>query len=304
MKLEEMTARNILLVILWSYGLFTLMNFYQLAGIAVATVKTGKGFHAILSGEYESHQVDLIIGLAAFFVGIPLIFLVARFLWGRSFAWMGLEFKPRYLLAGLGLGMLLPFIVILLLHLLGVAKISLAFPTNPTKEIWGILISYACLAVFSGLAEEVAFRGMAAREIALQNGWIVSTLIVGIYFGGAHLLPKLNSLSMKDALWIILSSILVTGLFVALYIRSHSLWVPIGFHIAWNFCLKGILGSTMSGNPSQTGFFQVVLSGNPLLTGGSFGIESSLIAMIVYLAAALLLIALPFFGQVNLLASG
>jgi membrane protease YdiL (CAAX protease family) len=230
--------------------------------------------------------------------------LVARFFWGRSFAWIGLEFKPFHLIAGLFLGLLLPFVVILLLRLLGVAKLTPAFSPMPTKEMWGVLISYACLAIFSGLAEEVIFRGMAAREIALQRGWIVSTFIVGVYFGGAHLLPKLNSLTMKDALWIILSSILVTGLFVALYIRSQTLWVPIGFHIAWNFCLKGILGITMSGNASQIGFFRVEPSGNPLLTGGCFGIEASLISMLVYLVATLLLITVPFSGQINLLASG
>lgn len=304
MKTEEIIARNILLVILWSYGLFILMNLYQYLGVFLAAQKTGKSFEVIISGEFKSYQADLSIGLTALLIGVPLVFLVTRFLWGRSFAWMGLQFKLLPLLAGLLFGLVLPFVIILFLRLLGVAKLPPSLNLMQSREMWAVLISYACLVIFSGLAEEVVFRGMAAREIALQRGWIVSTLIVGVYFGCAHLITKLDSLTMKEALWIILASILVTGLFVAMYMRGQSLWLPIGFHIAWNFCLKGILGITMSGNPSQIGLFQVELNGIPLLTGGSFGIEASLVSMLLYLVATLLLIAWPFHGRGSLPNSG
>ena len=293
MNTNDIVPRNSLLVILWSYGLYILMYLYQYVGTIIAAGMSGKSFKAIISGEFENYQTDLIIALTAVFIGIPLVFLVTRFLWGRSFEWMRLQFNYKYLLYGLFLGFLLPFVVILVLKLLGFAKLAWSPNLLQSKGTMAIFISYACMATFSGIAEEVVYRGMAVREIAVRNGWIVAAIIGGVYFGAAHLVNKLSSMTFADALWIILASIPVSFLFVALYIRSQSLWLPIGFHMAWNFCLKGIMGITMSGNESKVGLLNVELTGNAFLTGGSFGIEASIVSLVIYILIAFLFISFP-----------
>ena len=83
--MNEIVPRNAWLVILWSYGLFILMNTYQYFGILIGANRSGQSFEAIISGKFESTQTDFVISLAALFVGIPLVFLVTKFLWRRSF---------------------------------------------------------------------------------------------------------------------------------------------------------------------------------------------------------------------------
>lgn len=300
--MEEIKPRNVLLVVLWTYLLYALMHIYQYVGAIIAAQRAGQSFDSIMSGKFESVEIDIVVSLAALIIGVPLVFLVARFLWGRSFAWMRLPFNFGQLLFGLALGLLLPFVVLQILNFLGVAKISWGPVKLQSTEVM-ILIGYACFAVFSGVAEEVVFRGMAAREFALKYGWIIAVIIGGVYFGAAHLLTKLREITIADALWVILAGTVVSALFVALYIRSGSLWLPIGFHMAWNFCLKGIMGITMSGNEAQVGLLDVELFGHRLLTGGGFGMEASIVSLGVYLLVAFLFLYVPWNGTVELLSN-
>jgi len=300
MSTNQIRARNMLIVILWSYGLYVLMNIYQYIGVMMAAWTSGRSFEAIISGQFESPQTEFVIGLTALFIGVPLVFLVTRFCWRRSFEWMRFRFNVKYLFFGLALGLVVPFVVIQILQVLGFARIS--WPAKfPQSQETLIIVSYACMAIFAGIAEEVVFRGMAVREIALKYGWMIATIIGGVYFGAAHLVTKLHDITVLDVLWILLASILVSFLFVALYIRSHSLWLPIGFHMAWNFSLKGIMGVTMSGNAAKAGLLEVELTGNSLVTGGSFGIEASIVSLVIYVLIALLFIGLPWRGRIVLL---
>lgn len=293
-------GRNAIVAIAWSYGLFIFMHLYQYVGVLIAAGITGQGFEPIISGEFQNHQTELVMGLAAVLLGIPLIYVAARHLWRRSSEWMRLRFDPRNLLFGLLLGFVLPFLIVSVLGLLEIATIAWS-PGLLRSNDFALLAGYACFAIFSGIAEEVTFRGMAVREMAARYGWILAAVIGGVYFGSAHLVTKLVDMTLMNALWIILAGILVSLLFVAMYVRSRSLWLPIGFHIAWNLCLQGIMGMTMSGNESQVGLFSIELSGALFLTGGAFGIEASVISMMTYVLVAFLFIRLPWRGQTTLL---
>ncbi|WP_311768586.1 hypothetical protein [Paenibacillus sp. JGP012] len=59
----------------------------------------------------------------------------------------------------------------------------------------------------------------------------------------------------------------------------------IGLHFAWN-AVEGMLGIPVSGIVSQ-GFFDVELSGPALLTGGSFGLEASIVPVMISLMIAI-----------------
>jgi hypothetical protein len=63
---------------------------------------------------------------------------------------------------------------------------------------------------------------------------------------------------------------------------TRRLWLAIGIHIAWNFVQGGVFGIATSGVPT-TGWFNSTFSGPVLLTGGEFGAEASIIAVIVCL---------------------
>jgi membrane protease YdiL (CAAX protease family) len=300
--MKEIDSRNTFLVLLWSYGLFMLMNFYQYLGIMIAAWGSDQSFETIISNKYESAQIDFIISLTSLLVGVPLVFLVTKFLWGRSSDWMRLQFNLKPLIIGLIIGFLLPIVILQILKLLGIAKITW-LPKELNSKEFLVIIGYACVAIFSGIAEEVVFRGMAVREIAMKYGWLIAAIIGGVFFGVAHLVTMLRDITIVATFWILLASTLVSFLFVAMYRRSQSLWLPIGFHMAWNFCLKGVMGITMSGNDTQVGLLNVKLIGSSFLTGGNFGIEASSISLIVYILVALLILSFPWSGHFALLSN-
>ncbi len=302
--MNKIKPRNMFLVILWSYGLFILMHLYQYIGALIASMSSGQGFEAIMSGKFESVQTDFIISLTALVIGVTLVFLVTKFLWRRSAGWMRLQFDLKSLIAGIVLDIILPLVIIQILDLLGAAEISWKPAVPGSNETLLVITGYACLAVFSGIAEEIVFRGMAVREIALRHGWLIAVIIGGIYFGAAHLVTKLGALTIPDAFGVLIAGTLVSFMFVAMYRRSRSLWMPIGFHMAWNFFLKGVMGTTVSGSESTIGLLDVELTGSPFLTGGAFGLETSVISLLFYVLASVLVLRLPVGGRIELLSDG
>jgi membrane protease YdiL (CAAX protease family) len=227
---------------------------------------------------------------------------VTKLLWRRSAEWMRLRFDLKSLIAGIVLGILLPLVIIQILDLLGTAEISWQPAAPRSNEASLIIAGYGCMAIFSGISEEVVFRGMAVREIAFRHGWLMAGIIGGLYFGAAHLVAKPADLTIVGVFWVLAAGMLVSFMFIAMYRRSRSLWMPIGFHVAWNFFLKGVMGITVSGNEASIGLLDVELTGNPFLTGGTFGIEASCISLVFYIAVAVIFMRVPLRGDIELLS--
>jgi hypothetical protein len=78
-------------------------------------------------------------------------------------------------------------------------------------------------------------------------------------------------------------------LLAAAYVLTRRLWLAIGIHFAWNFTQGGIFGVAVSGNQAR-GLLQSTLTGPELLSGGAFGAEASLFAILVCLAAGVYLL--------------
>jgi membrane protease YdiL (CAAX protease family) len=66
----------------------------------------------------------------------------------------------------------------------------------------------------------------------------------------------------------------------AAYMLTRSLWLPMGLHAAWNFTQGEVYDIPVSGTPVD-GMVNARLSGPPLLTGNGFGLEASIIAIVV-----------------------
>lgn len=290
MHKRPIKKRNPLLVLVWSFGLFMLMHTSQYPGMFVASKLVGVDSGEIASGAFASHYSVLCMGLNALILGIPIVFVVTRYLWRRDSTWMFLDLKSRPFFCGAILGLLLPISIVVVLSLFDVVQIT-GYPTRfRLVEVGSALVGFWGLSLFTGIVEEVVFRGMAAREFATHYGWIVAAIMSGLYFGTVHLLSKIPTVSVGDAVWIILGGMIVGSLFVAMLVRSRSLWFPIGFHGAWNFCLAAIIGTRMSGDESSLGLFEIELQGSPILTGGKFGLELSIISIVAYIILTIVLI--------------
>ncbi|MFC9963953.1 CPBP family intramembrane glutamic endopeptidase [Nocardia ignorata] len=144
----------------------------------------------------------------------------------------------------------------------------------------------ACLGVAGSMAsvavtEELLFRGVVHRILEERTGSIIAIAVSSLIFGLTHLV---NS---NATLWGALAIAVEGGALLAIaYIATRSLWLPIGLHFAWNFTESGVFGTAVSGADGESGLLRTVLSGPDVLTGGTFGPEASLFALLCCLVPA------------------
>jgi hypothetical protein len=295
-------SRNPSVIFIWSLGLFVLMQVHQYVGVLFSSFMCGAGFGAIIEGEFYNECCVFWQGLAAGIVGIPLVIVIAKFLWRRTWEWMRFRFNFTSFGYGVLVGLILPALIIGLLFSVGMAAIVATPARYGFMELLSIILGTVGFIMVVALSEELVFRGMAVREWAVRMGWPLATILGGLYFGLAHLIVFLPSIRGLEMLWIIFSALVAGVLFTAMYIRSKSLWMPIGFHLGWNLCLQLLFGTTVSGQEASFGLYRTELTGPSFLTGGFFGIESSVITYVIYIVVAILFLRYSRVGKPELLA--
>lgn len=134
----------------------------------------------------------------------------------------------------------------------------------------------------AGVVEETVFRGLLFRLSSKLLGTWGALLFTAALFGAAHAFNP--GATVSSSLTIALEAGVLLG---AAYAATQRLWVPIGLHIAWNFTEGPIFGMSVSGGSMSAGLIRGSVSGPRILTGGQFGPEASVVAVILCLAAAL-----------------
>ena len=296
-------GRNPGVVLLWTFGLYILMQAHQYVGILLSSLMCGASFDAIIEGQFHNQCCILWKGLAALLIGGPLVIIITRYLWRRSWEWMRFQFCGRLFGYGILLGLILPLFVLAILFSLGMAEIVATPLRFGLLDSISIVLGTTGFAMLIALSEELIFRGMAVREWALKIGWPLATVFGGLYFGLAHMIGLFPRISGLEVGWVFFSALIAGILFTAMYIRSRSLWLPIGFHFGWNLCLELFFGTTASGQEVDFGLFLTKLSGPAFLTGGAFGMESSVIKYVLYIVVAVLFLRYSRFGRPALLDS-
>ncbi len=81
-------------------------------------------------------------------------------------------------------------------------------------------------------------------------------------------------------------------LLAAAFMLTRRLWLCIGFHMAWNYTQSAIFSGIVSGNAPAPGLIRSNIRGPEILTGGSFGMEASLVAFAVCTATGIVLLVM------------
>ena len=127
-------------------------------------------------------------------------------------------------------------------------------------------------------------RGVVFRILEQWLGSWIALAISAALFGLLHLLNPGVTLLNAGAV------MLEAGIMLAAaYMLTRRLWLCIGIHFAWNFTQGGIFSAAVSGG-TTSGLLQAKLIGPTWLSGGAFGAEASVVAVVVCLAAGLLLL--------------
>jgi membrane protease YdiL (CAAX protease family) len=184
----------------------------------------------------------------------------------------------------LGLGLLLG--LVLFSAVVGVADLVGAYSILACCSAKHILIVLFDAGIMAAVLEELLFRGIFFRWLEEFAGSWAALIVTSALFGLAHLGNP--GASWFSSFCIAMEAGVLLG---GAYMLTRSLWMPIGLHAAWNFAEGYIYDVPVSGQPAQ-GMVTAKLSGPALLSGGPFGLEASVIAVVIATAAGIWLVVL------------
>ncbi len=149
-----------------------------------------------------------------------------------------------------------------------------------------VMVPVLAMSVGAAVIEELLFRGVIFRIIEASLGTWIALVVSAALFGLVHL-------GNPNASWLAAAAIgLEAGVMLAAaYVLTRRLWLPIGIHAAWNFTQGGIFSVTVSGAKTD-GLLVATLSGPSWLSGGEFGAEASVVAMLLCTALGAWLLVL------------
>lgn len=184
------------------------------------------------------------------------------------------ELRLRALIPHTLLGMLVGFVymtlVVSTIVALGCATLSWQGFDWPLQ--WQAFMMFLGVAV----GEEMIFRGVVFRMIDERCNTTVALIVSALLFGFIHL-PNDGA-----TWWSSLAIAIEAGLMLAVaYKWSGTLWLPIGIHWTWNYVQGNIYGVAVSGSYLGNSVMSASFSGPDIITGGAFGAEASIIAVIL-----------------------
>jgi membrane protease YdiL (CAAX protease family) len=128
------------------------------------------------------------------------------------------------------------------------------------------------------MLEELIFRAVLFRLIEKSLGSVIAITLSTALFGLVHLVNP-------NATWISTASLTLSSLIlVASFLLTRRLWLCVGLHWGWNL-FQALYSVAVSGVDTK-GLLNGHVTGPAWLTGGSFGVEASLLTVLLSLITA------------------
>lgn len=157
-----------------------------------------------------------------------------------------------------------------------------------------IMISFIT-ASSAGIIEEFLFRGYLLKLFEEKWNIVAAVVITSILFAALHLLT-VNELQSKDIWLIIFAGCLVSSLFSLIVYKTGNVWNAVVVHIGWNFIMNPQMVRLIPPKGESHPSFLLLRfqSDKTWITGGAFGLEASIPALILY---SLIIIVLVFYKK-------
>lgn len=149
------------------------------------------------------------------------------------------------------------------------------------KAIVSAMLAWGVACVLVGLFEEFLCRGYVQYTLGSGVGYWPAAIIVSGLFGLSHAFnPNETAVGAVGAG--------LFGIVFCLFLRRNgNLWIPVGFHAAWDWG-QTFYGVADSGIRPNHNVFSSAFNGPTWLTGGTVGPEASIMTPIALLVVALL----------------
>ena len=186
---------------------------------------------------------------------------------------LGLSFKGQRRMAASGFCLGTALIGLGSLLLLSFGWLQWTSSPDPAFSVLFTIL----LLLLSAISEELVFRGLILGRLMKSYNPVISLGISSVLFCLFHITnPALSAMA--------LANLLAGGVLLGItFSYTRNLWFGIFLHFAWNTMQGSVLGFPVSGLRLPSLLYSEVLGPVPY-TGGSFGLEGSLLQFFLLLA--------------------
>lgn len=151
-------------------------------------------------------------------------------------------------------------------------------------SVFKTLIISCIIFIIAAAAEEMIFRGYPLQtttraRLAWLGLMLTSLAFAFVHLGNPNVVPGFTFFNTALA-----------GVWLAVaYLRTRSLWFPLGVHWSWNWTMAALLGIPVSGIEQLTPapLMRAANAGPDWLTGGSYGIEGGLACTVTLILSSI-----------------
>jgi len=203
----------------------------------------------------------------------------------RPLGSMGLAFHRRWA-KELGRGVVLGGAMVLTVAALEWTLRLAEFHVNALSlaQAFSTAMLYVLVLAVAATNEEMIFRGYPFQRlveaITPAGGVAVCSALFGIvHMGNPH------------HTWISTAITALVGIPLSIaYLRTRSLWMPVGIHLSWNFVLGFVIGLPVSGLAFRETLLHAQVRGADWLTGAEYGPEGGVLAAIAIVGGSIYLL--------------
>ncbi|KAF5990954.1 CPBP family intramembrane glutamic endopeptidase [Streptomyces mirabilis] len=200
---------------------------------------------------------------------VAVYWVVMRRVAGRSTPEIARQGAGREALRGGAVG--LGFVLVSALLITAFGGYSFSWAGN---GFFSVVWSAAMVQAGAAVTEELMFRGFALQALEQRWGSRAAIVITGLFFGVAHLGAP------GAGVWSALAIALEAGVMLGVaFLWRRNIWFVAGLHFTWNTA-EQLLGIPVSGHTPK-GLFTVDTHGSALLSGGTFGLEASIVPVLI-----------------------
>lgn len=233
------------------------------------------------------------IGALYYFITIMVCLLLWLFIDQQQPENLGLRLSRRWwlgLLVGLVLGGSMMASIVAIELVFGWVSLTAVYTVEKGMLVGGMLAVYVIWQCLVAFGEELVGRGYIQQNLNTSLTAPLAVTCSALMFAVLHL-PSIVTQSLPLLLSVIMVLNLTLGglLLGWSFVKTRTLWLPIGIHFSWNFVQYHVVGF---GFVSQ-GIYTVQSFGWEVLTGGVTGPEAGIMGTLAFLILLLIMWRLP-----------
>lgn len=192
------------------------------------------------------------------------------------------EMSGKNSLGEFGLGF---FISLGLVGFMVLLMSSLGYYRIDSLNPWHVILTSFFRFGIGAFLQELAFRMVIFKLTEEFLGSWIAIFINAVLFSFIHMGNE------NATIWTTLALVIGSGIIdPAAYMYTRRVWFVWGIHLGWNYFQDGIFGMPNSGITKLPSWINPSIDGPGWITGGSFGIEASYIAIFMSLAVGILIL--------------